>query len=266
MFDSYKRHIHYLRISVTDRCNLRCKYCMPEEGVAMMRHEDILRFEEIVEVVETAVKMGVDKVRITGGEPLVRKGIVELVRLIAAIPGIKDFGMTTNGILLEEYALLLKEAGLHRVNVSMDSLDPVRFCEITRGGDVQKVLKGIEAALQAGLQPVKINCVIRQGPEEEDARMIKKFGDARQIQVRFIREMDLENGEFYTVHGGSGGDCKQCNRLRLTANGWIKPCLFSDLEFSIREHGVKKAIELAIGNKPECGTVNTLGEFFSIGG
>jgi GTP 3',8-cyclase len=266
MFDSYKRHIHYLRISVTDRCNLRCKYCMPGEGVVMMRHEDILRFEEIVEVVEIAVSMGVDKVRITGGEPLVRKGIVELVRLIAAIPGIKDFGMTTNGVFLEEYAFQLKDAGLHRVNVSMDSLDPVHFREITRGGDIQQVLRGIEAAQGAGLHPVKINCVIKQSPEEADARMIKVFGDARQIQVRFIREMDLENGEFYAIHGGSGGDCRICNRLRLTANGLIKPCLFNDLEFNIRELGVKKALELAVGRKPECGTVNSLGEFFNIGG
>lgn len=266
MFDSFKRHIHYLRISVTDRCNLRCRYCMPEEGVNLMRHEDILRFEEIVEVVETAVSMGVDKVRITGGEPLVRKDIVELVRLIAAIPGIKDFGMTTNGILLEKFAFQLKEAGLHRINVSMDSLDPSRFREITRGGDVVQVLRGIEAAKQAGLHPVKINCVISQSPDEEDARMIRAFGDSRQMQVRFIREMDLENGEFYAVHGGSGGNCRQCNRLRLTANGLIKPCLFSELEYSIREHGIKQALELAVGNKPECGTVNTLGEFFSIGG
>jgi len=266
MFDSYNRHIHYLRISVTDRCNLRCKYCMPEEGVVMMRHEDILRFEEIVEVVKAAVTLGVYKVRITGGEPLVRKGIVDLVRLVAEIPGIRDFGMTTNGILLEEYAAKLKEAGLQRINVSMDSLDPDRFREITRGGDIRRVISGIEAAQEAGLNPVKINCVIKQSPEEEDAAMIRAFAESRQIQVRFIREMDLENGEFYTVHGGTGGDCLRCNRLRLTANGMIKPCLFNDLEFSIREHGVQKALELALENKPRCGTVNTMGGFFNIGG
>lgn len=141
MFDSYNRHINYLRVSVTDRCNLRCEYCMPAEGISLMQHSDILRFEEIVEVVKIAVGLGVDKVRITGGEPLVRKGIVELVSMISKVDGIKDLGMTTNGILLEEFALPLKNAGLHRINISLDTVEEERYFKITRGGDLRKVMK-----------------------------------------------------------------------------------------------------------------------------
>ncbi|MBK7212310.1 MAG: radical SAM protein [Bacteroidales bacterium] len=266
MFDSYNRHINYLRISVTDRCNLRCEYCMPAEGITMISHADILSFEEILEVVRHAVSIGVDKVRITGGEPLVRKGIVSLVRMIAEVPGILDLSMTTNGILLEEFALPLKEAGLQRVNISLDSVDPEQFRKITRGGDVLKVMKGIEAARNAGLDPIKINCVIRQSPDELQARQVAEYCRKNNLQIRYIREMDLENGEFYVVHGGSGGDCARCNRLRLTANGMVKPCLFNDLEYNVRQLGARKAIELALENKPACGTINSTGEFYNIGG
>lgn len=266
MFDSYNRHINYLRISVTDRCNLRCEYCMPAEGISMISHSDILSFEEILEVVRLAVGFGVDKVRITGGEPLVRKGIVSLVKMIAEVPGILDLSMTTNGILLEEFALPLKEAGLQRVNISLDSIDPEQFSKITRGGDVQKVLKGIEAARIAGLDPIKINCVIRQSPDEPHSKLVAEYCKSNNLQIRYIREMDLENGEFYVVHGGSGGDCARCNRLRLTANGMVKPCLFNDLEYNVRQLGARKAIELALENKPACGTINSTGEFYNIGG
>jgi cyclic pyranopterin phosphate synthase len=239
---------------------------MPAEGITMMHHDDILRFEEIMDVVAEAVKLGVDKVRITGGEPLVRKGIVSLVKMIAGIPGISDLSMTSNGILLEEYAFQLKEAGLQRINISLDTLDPVRYHEITRNGDINRVVAGIGAARNAGLYPIKINCVIRQSPDEPDARLVHEFCIQHRLEIRYIREMDLENGEFYVVHGGSGGDCARCNRLRLTANGMIKPCLFNDLEYSVRELGAKKALELALDNKPACGTVNRKGEFYNIGG
>ena len=266
MFDSYNRRINYLRISVTDRCNLRCTYCMPAEGIALMQHADILSFEEIMEVVDSALVLGVDKIRITGGEPLVRKGIVSLVQMIASRPGVHDLGLTTNGQLLEKYALPLKEAGLHRVNVSLDTMDVARYRQVTRGGEIDHVLKGIEAAVSAGLSPVKINCVIAKTPSEPDALAVAEYGKKLGLQVRFIRQMDLEKGEFYIVDGGSGGDCSTCNRLRLTANGMIKPCLFNDLEFSIREHGAHKALQLALGNKPSCGTINRHSEFYNIGG
>ena len=144
MFDSYNRRINYLRISVTDRCNLRCTYCMPAEGIALMQHKDRLSFEEIMEVVDAAIALGVDKIRLTGGEPLVRKGIVNLVQMIASRSAIVDLGMTTNGQLLEQFAQPLKEAGLHRINVSLDTMDSEKYRQITRGGEIEKVLKGIE--------------------------------------------------------------------------------------------------------------------------
>lgn len=266
MFDSYNRRINYLRISVTDRCNLRCTYCMPVEGIQLMQHCDILTFEEILEVVDAAIALGVDKVRITGGEPLVRKGIVNLVGMIASKPGIQDLGMTTNGQLLDQYAQPLKDAGLHRINVSLDTLNPEKYRQITRGGEIIRVLKGIEAAVNSKLTPVKINCVIEKSASEPDAVEVAAYGKKLGLQVRFIRQMDLEKGEFYIVDGGSGGDCSTCNRLRLTANGMIKPCLFNDMEYSVREHGAHQALKLALDNKPSCGTINRHGEFYNIGG
>lgn len=266
MYDRFKRKINYLRISVTDRCNLRCTYCMPECGVDLISHKDILSFEEILEVVKVSVELGVDKIRITGGEPLVRKGIVELVEMIAGVPGIKDLAMTTNGTLLSKYAHPLKKAGLHRVNISLDTLDPDKYTSITRIGHIQQVLAGIESAKQAGLTPVKINCVIKASPLEEDARQVAAFCKKNDLEVRFIKEMDLEEGVFSKVIGGDGGHCKSCNRLRLTANGKIKPCLFSDLEFDVRELGAENAILRSVDLKPKSGTENKINKFSNIGG
>lgn len=266
MFDSYNRRINYLRISVTDRCNLRCAYCMPAEGIELMQHTEILSFEEILHVVDAAIQLGVDKIRITGGEPLVRKGIVNLVQMIASRPAILDLGMTTNGQLLEQFALPLKEAGLHRINISLDTMDPEKYQQITRGGKIEKVFNGIEASVKAGLLPVKINCVISKSINEPDAQQVAEYGKKLGLKVRFIRQMDLEKGEFYIVDGGSGGDCSTCNRLRVTANGMVKPCLFNDMEYSVRKHGAAEALKLALGNKPSCGTLNRHGEFYNIGG
>lgn len=266
MFDCYNRQITYLRISITDRCNLRCHYCMPEEGIPLMSHGNILHYEEITEVTREAVALGIDKVRLTGGEPLVRKGVEELVAMIAAIPGIRDFGMTTNGIFLERFAPILRDAGLHRVNVSLDAIDPHRYAQLTRGGDVNQVLKGIESAQNAGLNPVKINCVVRNSSDEQDAREVREYGLKHGLEVRFIRQMSLEHGCFTTVEGGDGGDCSRCSRLRLTADGKIRPCLFNDMEFNIRELGIREALLQAIGMKPEKGSVNTVNAFNNIGG
>lgn len=266
MFDKYNRKINYLRISVTDRCNLRCAYCMPEEGIRLLDHDDILSFEEITGVVKEAVRLGVTKVRLTGGEPLVRRGIVRLVEMISSLDGIKDFGLTTNGILLDKFAGDLLQAGLHRVNVSLDTMDPRKFRQTTRGGDIKMVMRGIEAARQAGLSPIKINCVVRNSSSEPDAMEVKEFCVKNDLEVRFIHQMDLESGCFTVVEGGKGGDCLICNRLRLTANGYIKPCLFDDLEFSIRELGIREAIEKAINFKPEKGSQNLFNKFHNIGG
>ncbi len=266
MLDQYKRNIHYLRISVTDRCNLRCRYCMPEEGVKMLDHKSILTFEEIVEIVKAAVDMGVDKVRITGGEPPVRKGVVELVRMLSGMIGINDLSMTSNGILLAEYALQLKEAGLQRINISLDTLDPKRYAFLTRGGDLQKALRGIEATREAGLWPIKINCVIKTSSNEPDALSVAEYCKRNGLHVRFIQQMALHTGKFAVVDGGTGGDCANCNRLRLTANGLIKPCLFNDMSFDVRALGVEEALRQAVLNKPKSGSVNTLGSFYNIGG
>jgi cyclic pyranopterin phosphate synthase len=266
MLDRFDRDLNYLRISVTDRCNLRCIYCMPEEGIKLFRHEEILNFNEIAGFTKVAVSKGVTKVRITGGEPLVRKGITALVRMISDIKGIKDLSMTTNGILLKQYANELSAAGLQRINISLDTIDPEKFKTITRNGDVNDVLEGIEAAKSAGLFPVKINCVIKESKEEEEARAVTRFCIDNNLEIRYILQMDLVKGHFSTVDGGTGGNCSLCNRLRLTSNGKLKPCLFSNLEFDIRELGFEKAIMLAAELKPECGSKNETDAFYNIGG
>jgi len=266
MYDRFNRNINYLRISVTDRCNLRCRYCMPEEGVVLKHHSQILSFDEIVNVVKEMAQMGVDKVRFTGGEPLVRKGIVDLVKMVSEIPGIKDIGMTTNGILLDLYAEQLKQAGLMRVNISLDTLDPEKYAFHTRGGDITKVFSGIEAAKKAGLLPIKINVVVVDKKDLKTRNELIDFCTKNELSIRFIQQMDLDSGEFSVVEGGTGGDCAKCNRLRLTADGFIKPCLFNELGFSIRELGIKEAITKAVQMKPEKGSVCHNHQFFNIGG
>jgi cyclic pyranopterin phosphate synthase len=265
MFDRFNRQINYLRISVTDRCNLRCTYCMPEEGIQLLDHADILSFEEITDFTRMAITNGITKVRLTGGEPLVRKNIVELVSMLASIDGLEDLSMTTNGILLSKYAGDLKKAGLNRINISLDTVNPEQYCQITRNGELEKVLEGIDAARMAGLEPIKINCVLLGQPDDE-SRKLKQFCETRGLNLRFIHQMNLKTGEFSTVEGSEGGNCVKCNRLRLLANGDIKPCLFSDLTYNIRKLGHQEALNLTIGNKPRNGTYNQSGEFYNIGG
>lgn len=266
MYDRYNRKINYLRISVTDRCNLRCRYCMPAEGVKLMSHNDILSFDEITAFVRIAVAEGIDKVRLTGGEPLVRRDLPVLVGMIAEIKGIKDLSLTTNGTLLGKYALPLAEAGLQRVNISLDTMDPDKYRWITRGGSLDRAIEGVDAALSAGLTPVKINCVVSGSKDEPDARMVTDYAREKGLEIRYIRQMDLGSGDFTVVEGGEGGNCAACNRLRLTASGKVKPCLFSDKEYDTRMLGAEKALALAVQNKPSCGTVNHRGEFYNIGG
>jgi len=192
--------------------------------------------------------------------------VKELVEMIAKVPGIIDLAMTTNGSLLNTFAHPLKKVGLDRVNISLDTLNPEKYLAITRGGDIRQVLEGIEAARQAGLHPVKINCVVKQSPMEEDAVQVADFCKQNDLDIRFIKEMDLEEGIFSKVIGGDGGHCILCNRLRLTANGKIKPCLFSDLEFDVRELGTKQALLKAVALKPRSGSENRVNKFCNIGG
>jgi cyclic pyranopterin phosphate synthase len=239
---------------------------MPSEGVLQKDHTEILSFDEITEVVKYGVQHGINKIRITGGEPLVRKDLAHLVKMIADIKGIEDVGMTTNGVLLPRYANELKEAGLKRVNISLDTLDPERFRKITRIGELDDVLKGIRAAKEAGLEPIKINFVRIPGENEKDEAEVRALCKKEDLSLRFIRQMNLKTGEFYPVNGGSGGICSVCNRLRLTADGNIVPCLHSGLRFNIRELGIEKAYKKAIHLKPEKGIGTESHEFSNIGG
>jgi len=239
---------------------------MPEEGIKLIAHDSVLSFEEIFAFTKVAASKGITKVRITGGEPLVRNGVVNLVRMISSIKEIKDLSMTTNGILLEQYADELKAAGLHRVNISLDTIDPEVYKFITRGGNIKDVFAGIEAAKKAGLSPVKINCVIKKNTEEPDALAVKDFCAKNGLIVRFIDEMDIEGGKFSIVHGGDGGNCVKCNRLRLTSDGYLKPCLFSDISINIRQVDYAEAIEKALAEKPARGKNSHSHKFYNIGG
>ncbi len=174
--------------------------------------------------------------------------------------------MTTNGTLLESFAQRLKASGLNRVNISMDTTNPEKYKEITRGGNISDLIKGIYAAREAGLEPVKLNCVINSAPQEHDAAGVAEFAKNNNLQVRFIPLMDLCRGEFGQVIGGDGGNCARCNRLRLTATGLLKPCLFSDVAFDIKKLGAEKAIEAALKHKPPRGAINSTGAFYNIGG
>ncbi len=252
MLDSFNRPVTYMRISVTDRCNIRCQYCMPEEP-CFIDKERVLSADKIIEVVEEAVRLGFSKFRLTGGEPLLRKDILDIVRGIASVEGVTDFGMTTNGLLLGMYAVELKKAGLHRINVHIDTVDEDRFSEITRGGDLKRVLSGIEEAQLAGFDKIKLNCVISDLNDEQDREEVAYYARENNLEARFIKEMSLSDGEFWKVLGGEGGDCENCNRIRMSCEGNIYPCLFSDMAYSIKEHGITEAITRAISLKPESG-------------
>lgn len=232
----------------------------------LSREKPILSYEEMAEFVEVAVSMGIRKVRITGGEPLVRRDVVELVRMLASIPGVEDLSMTTNGTLLAPLAGPLKEAGLQRINISLDTLDPEHFERLTLSPKLPDALAGIHAAIAAGLHPVKLNCVIKESEDEPNAKQVAQFGKSLGLSVRFIREMNLESGEFWQVIGGKGGKCSLCNRLRLTCTGRLVPCLFSDIGFDIRELGSREAVLQAVANKPESGCMSRRNKFLSLGG
>lgn len=276
MLDSYGRSINYLRISVTDLCNLRCRYCMTEKGIVKKEYENILNLEEIEKITKEFVKLGVNKIRITGGEPLVRKGLLKLIREIGSLKEVQDFAMTTNGTLLKKYARQLKDAGLDRVNVSLDTLDPKKYSYITRGGNIKDVLEGIEEARKVGLTPIKINIVLVKGFNEDEVEDFVKLTKDKEIDVRFIELMPIGQvcqwtldkylsnsfvldkcnylekvdstdksspAVYYKIKGGKGRVgfinpisckfCSNCNRIRLTVDGKIKPCLHSNNEIDI---------------------------------
>jgi cyclic pyranopterin phosphate synthase len=278
--DAFRRPVTYLRISVTDRCNLRCVYCMPEAGLPWIPNAEILTFEEIERVVRAAAPLGVRSLRLTGGEPLVRRELPELVARLAAIPGIEDIALSTNGLLLAGLAADLRAAGLHRVNVSLDTLRADRFAAIARRPGLDRVLAGIDAALAAGLAPLKINCVVMRGQNDDEVAAFAAFTRERAVHVRFIEVMPVtenaamqraafvpaselldriaRDGELFPAAGPGGNGparyyafagapgtigvisplshdyCETCNRVRLSADGQLKLCLFGETGIDLR--------------------------------
>jgi len=268
MLDQYKRRIHYLRISVTDRCNLRCVYCMPEEGVQMKSHHNILSYERIVDVAREAVKLGIDKVRLTGGEPLVRKGICDLVEQLKKIPGIADLSLTTNGVLLPHMAEELKMAGLDRLNVSLDTLNGEKYKRLTRVGDLSHVLRGIAAAKRSGFKGTKLNMVIIPGINDDEVEAMKLFCRQQGLVLQRINHYSLDrldsiNREYEAERPLA---CSCCNRIRLTADGKIKPCLFSDIEYKVDFSDLETSLKRAIMSKPQQGVACQSRENWQIGG
>jgi len=299
--DPFGRSINYLRISVTDRCNLRCIYCMPLEGVPQMSHSELLSYEEIQTVVQAAAELGINRIRLTGGEPLVRAQLPKLLPMLSQIEGIEELSLTTNGVFLKKYALELKQAGLSRVNVSLDTLKADKFRYITRLGELQAVLEGIEAAKKAGFEPVKTNTVVMRGINDDEildfARMTYEDGwHVRFIELmpfkgvaEFVPSIELRqrinllgklepcapvtgNGPamYYRLPGARGtigfispltetSFCSQCNRMRLTPDGKLRPCLLRedeiDLKMPLRNGAsieeLKRLILKAVASKPE---------------
>lgn len=293
MRDEFGRDIRYLRLSVTDRCNCRCVYCMPENGVPMLSHADILSFEEMRDIVAAAASLGVRKVRLTGGEPLVRRGIVDLVGMVAAVPGIDEVDMTTNATLLAPVAASLRGAGLTRLNVSLDTLNAARYKAITRCGTLADALAGLEAAHDAGFANTKINCVLIGGVNDDELRPLAELARDRDLTVRFIELMRMGEcagwpkgrfvsadevlsavpelvraggqgvSELYQAPGWKGSVglirpmthrfCSSCDRIRVTADGRLKPCLHSAAEVNLRGlsgQDLVEAIRAGIAAKP----------------
>ena len=301
ILDSFGRSIDYLRISVTDRCNLRCIYCMPPEGVPQMSHSEILSYEEIRTVVQAAAELGINKIRLTGGEPLVRAELPKLIKMLSRIEGIQELSLTTNGTLLKNYALELRQAGLSRINVSLDTLKPDRFRYITRLGRLKDVLEGISAAKKAGFDPVKINAVVMQGINDDEILDFARMTYEEGCHVRFIELMPFKgmaefipsvevrqrisllgklepcpsitgNGpaRYYRLAGAKGTIgfispltelpfCSRCNRIRLTPDGRLRPCLLGedeiDLKMPLRNNAsteeLRRLILKAVASKPE---------------
>ncbi len=294
MLDKFGREITYLRLSVTDLCNLRCRYCMPEEGVPKKDHAAMLTEDEMILAVEAAASLGITKLRITGGEPLVKKNILSICRRAARVPGIREVCMTTNGIRLPELAVPLREAGVRRLNISLDTLDREKYAQITRCGVLSDALAGIHAALEAGYDKIKLNAVLIGGFNDDEIEEMAKLTLRYPLDMRFIELMPMgENGfgkEAYLPYTevlrrlpelmplpGEGGAaklfrlpgakgnvglispvsahfCSGCNRLRLTADGKLKPCLHSSAEYPIKgldKAGIVAVMKEAILGKPE---------------
>lgn len=265
MLDKFNREINYLRISVTDKCNLRCIYCMPEEGLQLKQHKDILRYEQIEQIVKEAVQLGINKIRLTGGEPLIKKDIEFLIAKIASVNEVKELCLTTNGILLAQKAKILKQAGLTSVNISLDTLQPEKFKEITRGGNLADVLKGIDEAINEGFK-IKLNMVVLKDKNEDEIDDIKRFCRDHGITTQLINHFNLRQNKNDEYFFDRPPKCKNCNRIRLLSDGVLKPCLHSEVEYKINFANVRESLEKAILAKPERGLSCISRKMFEIGG
>ncbi len=265
MYDSFERKINYLRISVTDKCNLRCRYCMPEEGVATRPHDEFLSFEQIASVVKVGVRIGLTKVRLTGGEPLVKRGIVELVQMVGSIRGLEHLAMTTNGTLVNQYARELKASGLNSINISLDTLDPERYGSLTRGGQIQRVLTGIEAVLREGI-PTKINMVVLEDTPQQDISQMRSFCADRGLRLQLINHFDLSSEKHETYRFDRPPRCEACNKIRLLGDGSLKPCLHSDEEIPLNMDDIEATLRETIARKPRRGSACTRRSMIEIGG
>ncbi|MFO8065147.1 MAG: GTP 3',8-cyclase MoaA [Spirochaetota bacterium] len=266
MLDRFDREITYLRISVTDRCNFRCAYCTPEERVVFRPRSEILSLESISQVVEAGAALGIRKVRLTGGEPLVRRNIAALVSQISRISGIEHIGMTTNGALLSRHAAQLREAGLSSVNISLDTLDPQVFERIARRGCLADVLAGVDAAVAAGFSPIKINMVVAPTTSEAEIQTMEKFCDERGMMLQLIAHYRLDSEKQSEHRFDRPPDCEACNRLRLTADGVLKPCLQSNVEVPVDLADPGASLREAVRVKPRAGTTCSNRTMVSIGG
>lgn len=268
MFDRFNRKIDYLRISVTDRCNLRCSYCMPAEGVVPRNHYDILSYEKMVEVAREAIRLGIKRIRLTGGEPLVRKGFLFLVEQLKKLPGLEELTLSTNGVLLDTMARSLKEAGIDRINISLDTLDPEKYKRLTRIGDIKYALKGIAGVIAAGFGNTKINMVLIPGVNDNEVEAMQQFCKERGFTLQRINHYSLKDirsiNRDYTAERPL--ECSRCNRIRLTADGKLKPCLFSDLEIPLDFNNLRESLIKAIRSKPESGSCNASRQNWQIGG
>lgn len=314
--DRYGRKINYLRISVTDRCNLRCIYCMPVEGVPLLSHDDILRFEEILRIAKISYQIGFRKFRITGGEPLLKRGIMFLIKNMATLADDIDLSMTTNGVLLSQFAFELRQIGLRRINISLDTLDRDKFRKITRFDLFDNVINGIESAISAGFSPIKINVVVMRGINDDEIVKFAELTLDKPLWVRFIEFMPFaKNGwttdnfisfeevkkriedhykltelyeydvtspaEYYKLDGAIGligfispltnRFCDHCNRLRLTSDGRLLPCLFSNKYIDIKEvlrsggsdDDIKRILVDAVSTKPRGHDINIFANKFT---
>jgi len=290
MLDRFGRNIEYLRISVTDRCNLRCIYCMPEEGISPISHKQVLRYEEIVKLVKIATELGINKIRITGGEPLVRKELVSFIALLREIDEIEDISLTTNGIFLERYLNNLISAGLNRINISLDSLNPKIYKKITRRDNLDDVIRGLKKAIKSSIRPIKINVVLMKNLND-NLKDFAKLSIKEPVHIRFIEYMPVmgiekirglteeemldELNKYGELEKTKNPFCYKCNRLRLTSDGKLKPCLFGKEEVDVRSllrtnasnNALKEAFKNAIYLKPKGRSKNKrIHHMYQIGG